>query len=285
MRLSKSDRRGYTLILFIVCLIVGYRLLQNVGSTEDRAFAIDSTERSVIEHFQNETNHLHEGTFTNQKESRILFRFNPNTADSADLSKLGFSQLQISNIFKYRKKGGMWKSANDFKRLYGLSEEQYQAVAPYIVIPSPKKSQSPLPIMINSQPTKFKEVTLIDLNLADTTTLKKIPGIGSYYSKKICEYREKLGGYISVDQVNEIKGLPAEIDKWFYISDSAKIKKISINDASFREIIRHPYMNYERTKHIFEQIRKYGRISSWKELEGNHFTPHDTTLLYPYFKF
>lgn len=53
---------------------------------------------------------------------------------------------------------------------------------------------------------KIKAGEHIVLNTADTTALKTVPGIGSYYARKIIAYGQRLGGYVSVDQLDEIEG-------------------------------------------------------------------------------
>ena len=62
------------------------------------------------------------------------FPFDPNTADSTTLLRLGFKPWQAKAICNYRRKGGRWRSAEDCKRIYGFSEADYQRLKPYIRI-------------------------------------------------------------------------------------------------------------------------------------------------------
>ena len=128
--------------------------------------------------------------------------------------------------------------------------------------------------------------SLVDLNEADTTLLKKIPGIGSYYAKRIVEQRNNLGGYVSTQQLSEIKGLDSTAIRWFTIETDYKPCKLNVNKASFRELYRHPYLNYEQVKEIFNYRNNYGRIRAWEDLSlSRQFTKKDFERLTPYFTF
>jgi DNA uptake protein ComE-like DNA-binding protein len=221
------------------------------------------------------------------------FPFNPNTADSATLIKVGLKSWQVKNLLAYRRAGGRWKDADDFKRLYGLSEEEYQRLRPYIQIPPPvkdvyftEKDRARQDSLRQLRPEKFAELTVLDLNTVDTLTLRKIPGIGVGYSRSIVSYRQRLGGFVSVAQLKEIDGLPARIEEWFAVDENAEVNRISINKSDFKTLVRHPYLSYEQVKVITTHIRKYGPLRSWKDLQlYPEFTPHDFERLTPYFVF
>ena len=135
-------------------------------------------------------------------ESRKVerFPFDPNTADSTQLLRLGLQPWQVRNIYKYRARGGIYRRKEDFARLYGLTVKQYRELEPYIRI---SDDYQPAATLVNRQaqqepspsepryerdtlryPVKIKEDEHIVLNTADTTQLKKVPGIGTYYAKE-----------------------------------------------------------------------------------------------------
>ncbi len=203
------------------------------------------------------------------------FYFDPNTADSTELLRLGLRPWQVRNIYKYRARGGRYHRPEDFSRLYGLTKGDYDRLCPYIRIadeykliadlPQFKQPQDSLPTAVSHQQEKFTQGVLVDLNLADTTTLKKIPGIGSYYARRIIEYRTRLGGFVSVRQLNEIKELPQEVHRWFTI-DSIVPPSLHINRMSLEQLRRHPYLNFYQSKVIVEHRRKYGPIKKMQAL-------------------
>lgn len=230
--------------------------------------------------------------------SKKLFPFDPNHDDSLTLSRIGLSPWQIHNMMRYREAGGIWRSVDDFRRLYGLSEKDFQKLRPYIRIAAADRKKKYIPYQDYSYSVpqgeipnyehidKMEEGQRIDANTSDTTEIKRIPGIGSYYARKIVTYRDRLGGFVNTNQIEEIEGLPAGTSRWFTIEKQPTIKKIRINHASFKEIVRHPYISYEQTKVIVNHIRHYGPLQGWNELRlYKEFQEKDFILLEPYFSF
>ena len=117
----------------------------------------------------------------------VLTEFDPNTADSLLFAQLGFPGWMIGNIKNYRAKGGRFKQPEDFAKIYGLSDEQFATLLPYISIRQTETSHvDSLQLLIRSEKRdtfpkieKLAKGTIIELNRADTTQLKMIPGIGS----------------------------------------------------------------------------------------------------------
>ena len=243
---------------------------------------------------------LHQERLYTPQISDSLFAFDPNHTDSVKLLKLGLSNWQVANMMKYRRKGGKWRSVDDFQRLYGLSKTDFKKLKPYIRIAEKDKRGRFVPFEYyyneyaankSEKPRyekieKLKEGVTLDLEHADTTILKQIPGIGSYYASKIVKYRERLGGFISTNQLYDIEGLPSNVSKWFTLSSKPSVKKIRINHATFKELVRHPYINYEQTKDIVNHVRQYGPLHSFKELRlYKEFSEKDFQRLEPYIQF
>jgi DNA uptake protein ComE-like DNA-binding protein len=116
---------------------------------------------------------------------------------------------------------------------------------------------------------KFEKGTLVELNTADTTILKKVPGIGSVYAKRIVGYRNLLGGYYSVMQLSEVYGVDEErynaLASWF-TADTSQIIKLPVNELSQDSLRRHPYINYNQAKIITQLRRQKGKITGWENL-------------------
>ena len=135
---------------------------------------------------------------------------------------------------------------------------------------------------------KLAEGETIFLNKSDTTDWKKIPGIGSTYASRIVKYRDLLGGFVSVDQLREVYGID---DKLFvkiypYVEVDGEYTKIAVNKLEFKELLRHPYLNYKQVKAIFDLRRRKGNISSINELALlNEFASEDIERLAPYLEF
>lgn len=228
------------------------------------------------------------------------FPFDPNTADSTQLLRLGLQPWQVRNIYKYRAKGGIYRQKEDFAKLYGLTVKQYRELEPYIRISS---DYQPAAILVETResrdsryssdtrdsslryPVKIKENEHVVLNTADTTQLRTVPGIGTYYAKEIVRHGQWLGGYVSVDQLDEIEGFPQESKKYFVIQ-GASPKKLNVNKLNLQQLRKHPYINYYQAKTIVDYRRLHGKIASLDDLRlSKDFPPEAIRRLEPYVEF
>ena len=132
---------------------------------------------------------------------------------------------------------------------------------------------------------KYPEGTLVEVNSADTTELKKIPGIGSGIAGGIVRYRERLGGFYALSQLEEVKHVTPELLKWFKL-DNDSIRKLEINKASLNKLRAHPYLTFYQAKVIVEHRRKKGHIKSLSQLAlYEEFTEKDLERLSAYISF
>jgi len=236
--------------------------------------------------------------------SKESFYFDPNTADSTQLLRLGLQPWQVRNIYRYRAKGGVYRKKEDFARLYGLTVKDYRRLEPYIRI-----SEDYLPastLVGNARRTSFSSGTSfpsstsnykkdslrypvkirkgehVVLNIADTAMLRQVPGIGAYYAKEIVRYGKWLGGYVSVDQLDEIDNFPEEAKKYFVIEKSDP-QKLNVNKLTLQQLRRHPYINFYQAKAITDYRRLHGDIKSLRDLRfSSDFTDEDIRRLEPY---
>jgi len=111
------------------------------------------------------------------------------------------------------------------------------------------------------RPFKYHEITVVNLNTADTIELKKIPGIGSNIASMIVGYRKQLGGFYDVSQLSEINLDYEQLQPWFSI-DENDIQRINVNKSSVDYLRRHPYINFYQAKAIVEYRRLYGNIKN-----------------------
>ena len=206
------------------------------------------------------------------------FPFNPNTLTEEEWKQMGLTDRQIRNIMNYRAKGGKFYSKNDLGKLYTISEEEFAQLEPFIVLPevsrvasgkSTSKKQEEL-TGEEPKPTK-KAIPIVDLNTVDSTTLVELPQIGGYMASRIIEFREKLGGFVNMKQLRDVKGMDstrfATIQPYIIICE-VEIQKVDVNRADFKTLVHHPYLNYEQVKRIFNQREKRGMIKNWAQLEA-----------------
>lgn len=133
----------------------------------------------------------------------------------------------------------------------------------------------------------------ININTADTTQLKRIPGIGSYYAKRIVQHRERLGGLYSPTQLREIENFPESSLQYMTVGERqqstalpAGVRRIRINNLNARDLSRHPYIRYAQAKQIEERRRMKGNFTSAGELGAlPSFSQQEITRLAPYLDF
>jgi len=292
---SQSERRAVVVLMTLIALFVaGIVWLPDVKKT----LVVDMPERDSmgLKNFERE---MQVKSFRRKeradsavvKSPVVLNPFDPNTADSIELSSLGLSRLVVRNILKYRQKGGHFRTVESFARIYGLKEKEFEKLKPYIRIVRTEKSE---PVKVDSIASvakvekkvfKYPEGTQVDINLADTTELKKIPGIGSGIAKAIVGYRKRLGGFYSLEQLAEIKYVTPELFEWFKLEETS-VRKLEINKSGLDKLRLHPYINFYQAKVIVEHRRKKGPIKSLSQLAlYEEFTEKDLIRLSAYISF
>lgn len=282
--LTKSDRRTIILLLCIIATALGVIYLTD--SRQETATLKDASVKKVDKRSQ----HIY--YYQGEPRQAELFPFDPNTADSTQLLRLGLQPWQVRNIYKYRAAGGVYRKPRDFARLYGLTLKQYRRLEPYIRIkeedmPADNYFYAYEPIEERDTvryPIKIQSDERIVLNRADTTILRKVPGIGSHFARKIVEYRRRLGGFYRVQQLLEIEDFPETAIAFFIIPDSTQPKPcINVNRLSLNELKRHPYINFYQARDIVDYRRLHGPIKSLKELSlSRDFTPEAIERLEAY---
>lgn len=288
-----------SLLLIVAAIAIG---VSQCKKSDERADVLTIAERKALNEAAKNIEQSEKSArapYASAHLAEQLFPFDPNHADSATLLRLGLSKWQVSNMMKYRQRGGRWRSPDDFRRLYGLSENDFQRLRPYIriakadqrgkYVPFPREPYYGVPkgeeVNYEKQP-KLSEGITLPLNTSDTTALKQLPGIGSYYAQKIVKYRERLGGFVNTTQLADVEGLPAGLSRWFTVESNPQVKQLRINHATFKELVRHPYLSYEQTKVIVNHVRQYGPIHSWRDLRlYKEFSEKDFERLTPYIRF
>lgn len=132
---------------------------------------------------------------------------------------------------------------------------------------------------------KYASGIIIDVNTADTSILKKIPGIGSVISSNIVDYRNRLGGFYDVKQLLEVKYVDSTLLDWFEVKSDV-FRKINVNEVGIDKLRSHPYMDFYKAKAIMDFRRKRGRIQGMSQISMfKEFTEEDMDKLSHYFSF
>ncbi len=271
---TKAERRGiYFLLVLIGLVVVADRLLflfEKPGVADIKKFQelIASSEPDML-----------------LSKNQTLFPFDPNTIDSAALDSLLLSEKIKRNILKYRSRGGSFRNAADFSRLYGMNDSIMDVLAAYLIFPKSNEHGFPATDRFdararivnpnagkgnygngedrirNSRSSKF----ILDINQADSVQFRALPGIGGVLSKRIVKYRERLGGFYSVDQLLEVYGIKPDVLDAFkdrLTVNPEDVVLLDINFADVARLARHPYCPKEMAQRIVKFRSIHGFIEN-----------------------
>ena len=242
---NNKQRRG--LVAFVV--IIG--LLQIVILVmKNRSFTNETADYKVDTKTQLQIDSLKQLTL----KKFDLQPFNPNFITDYKGFKLGMTTSEIDKLLKFRSTGKYVNSAAEFQQVTGVSTEVLDKISPYFKFPEWTQNKKANSYAENSEQVVLKN---IDLNKATVEELVAIKGIGDYYANAIINERQKLGGFVSIHQIDFIKGLRPEAVKILKqntsVKNSATIKKVNVNTATKEELAQIPYIN----SHIARQIVVY----------------------------
>ena len=287
--LTRKDRRG-TLVLLLLILLVcivpfAYPLLVKkklAGNMPlDSSLALLKTKQAdkIYDHdeagedgprrsYRPSTGYA---SYNNTNKGS-LFDFDPNTISEEGWKKLGLRDKTIATIMNYRSKGGKFKQAEDIKNIWGLFPDEAARLLPYVHIAAADNNTPVKNYSNDFYQTKYdnkKEYASVDINASDTSAWIALPGIGSKLSQRIINFRDKLGGFNSIDQVAETFGLA---DSTFqkikpFLKVSGDVRKININTATIDELKLHPYVRYQLGNAIVQFRTQHGNFTSIQELK------------------
>ena len=287
---SKRDRKGIFWLLFILLSLIIFRLsrhwfppsqhdyseeiaalIEELESRRDSITQLQRGSQPPVSHVPANEKKIESSSSSSSSLAKPeLFYFNPNLLERNGWSKLGFSERQVDVIFNFKKNGGVFYQKEDLARLYCLDDEKYDELEPWIKLEVSRES-------------------VLNLNSADTSELKALKGIGSYYANKIVDHRAELGGYHSFDQLLEIWKMRPETVKMLVencVLDSTSVKRIPINSVDQEKLKRHPYFDWNLANAVVSYRVQHGRFNSWSDLRRIKLFDEETELkLKPYIGF
>ncbi len=271
---SKRERNG---IFFLVIIIIGLQLIYFfVDFSSDEKVDIN---QSTIIAFQKEFDSLNQ--IVSKKNTTQKFQFNPNYLTDFRAYQLGMSVDEIDKLIAYRSTGKYINSVKEFQNVTGVNDSLLNIIAPLFKFPKWVNKNKPsikLPESVN--------IVIQDINSVSGNDFIKI-GVHPKIATRIIKYREKLNGFSYNYQLYEVWGLSKNIaDKilqHYKVLEQPKIEKLNINEASFKEVLRIVYLDYELTKKIFnykDEVAEIQNIEELKKIEGFPLDKFDRIALY-----
>lgn len=261
---NSSQRNG---ILFLLLLVSGFAVINNyIDFTTENLLDTNSKEVLAV---QKELDSIR--TLLTESNQPKIYPFNPNFITDFKGYKLGMSSEEIDRLLDYRKQNKWINSKEDFKKVTKVSDSFLDQISSYFKFPDWISNPKP---KYSDWRKGFKEKTFdqkIDLNSATQLELEKVNGIGEALSKRIIDYRDKLGGFTNDIQLYEVYGLDYQLtDKVrndFTVKTPKEIIKMNLNKISASDIATVPGISFELAKRIWEFRILNERIVDFIELK------------------
>lgn len=244
---SKSQRIGIIFLFILIFVCQGIYFFNNFNSTEN-----SPKEKAQWLSFQKEMDSL---KLFKSNFKPTIYPFNPNFITDFKGYKLGMSVVEIDRLLAFRKQNKFVNSAEEFQQVTKVSDSLLKAISPYFKFPDWVKNKKSFNNSYEKKDfSKPEKKFFLDINLASQEDLIKVYGIGEGLSKRILEQKEKLGSFVSMEQMNDVWGLSPEVienlNKSFFVKNTSAIKKMNINSASIKELSQFPYFKYNLAKEI-----------------------------------
>lgn len=210
-------------------------------------------------------------------ESRVsqkeTFPFDPNNISPEEWKRLGISDKTTRTILNYRNKGGKFRSAEDLRKIWGIKNEDAERLIPFVRIevkPQTEKTINDPPNLQPKQPVTRSTPKEIDINTATVEEWKTLPGIGEVLANRIIKFRERIGGFVSMEQLHKTYGISDSvfqlIDPYLKL-DPANLPKLNLNTASAFDIRRRLNVSTAVGKAIVMYRDQYGPYQSINDLK------------------
>jgi DNA uptake protein ComE-like DNA-binding protein len=296
--LTKKERNGIAwFLIFTATILTLPKILRYLSSNPNTTNDIVDLSKDTMSHLElaeyKKTDYWHKQTpkkYEKVAENNFnfngqLFEFDPNFTSEDSLKLLGFSEKSIQMILSSRSKGFTFFSVRDLERTYGMDGKFIDRVAPYF-----KRVKSNSYTTSNVLTYEQSKITIrrIELNNADSLDLEQLPKIGETLARRIINYRKRLGGYINKEQLvsdNILHDSIYQAVQSYIDVDTSAIKRININTANYRSMIKHPYFTPKMTTAIEKYRKQHGKfqyasdirkIIAIKKEEGMKILPYIT---------
>lgn len=266
-RFTKAQANGslVLLLLIVIALITNWAIPHfispNIESTDSsiaKAFSEFEQEQLALNALKNPSSKVSEKT---------LFAFDPNTIDSNGCLALGLRPKTIHLFLNWRRKGKIFRTKDDFKQVYTLTEEEYNQLQPFINIQQQSTTEQPF-----FNKTQRSIPDKIAINTTDSATLVLLRGIGPTLAHKIIQKRNALGGFHKLEQLIEVYKFPDTT--WAMLAekliiDGSKINKLNLNTSSLEELSKHPYVGEKIAQNIIllrQGLKRFEKLEQLRQV-------------------
>ena len=205
---------------------------------------------------------------TGNASKHETFAFDPNSATENDWKRLGIEDRTIRTIINYRNKGGKFRTAEGLRKIWGMQKEDADRLIPFVQIEQPDLKTD---YRTNyQQPVTRNKINTVDINTATVEEWKALPGIGEVIANRIIKFREKIGGFTSIEQVHKTYGISDSVFqkiKAFLTISQSKSSGLDLNQASVADLQMMPGISEAVAKAIVIYRQQYGPYKSVIDLK------------------
>ncbi len=270
--LSRSQQNGIFVLVLLIIIVQGILFSFDFYSDPNVSTDIDKKE---LEFYRNKLDSLKAAQSKTSRDT--IYPFNPNYITDYKGYQLGMSIEEIDRLLKYRAEGKWINSAEDFKKVTGVSDSLLDVVK--VNFRFPEWTQNTRHVIAKESYTQKPAVVIADLNSASSEDLQKVKGVGEVLSERIIKYRYKIGGYLDMIQLKDVYGLSPEvienINRMFTIQSRPEKTRQDLNKMGVGQLSEIPYFDYELSRKIISYRKLHEGIRSFEELSGIDGFPSD----------
>lgn len=264
LEFSKKTRKS--LLIFLVVVIVVALLPRIVVSfLPKKELKFSKEEKRTLSFKPTFNQYQRSYTFRKKIFRRPPSKFDPNLYTITDWMYLGLSKKQAASVIKFGKYG--FKSNEQLSKVFVIPKQLFDLIKDSTIYGTKKG------LLVSATTHEVKKETviqLLELNSASEEELLAIPGIGPFFAKNILKQREKLGGFISLNQLLECWKFDddklAEVKPYMKV-DPLKVQKLNINTATAEEFKKHPYFTWNLANSLYKIRKQKGSYSSIEEIK------------------
>jgi competence protein ComEA len=280
---SQREVNGFLWLITIMVLLTAAPFLFSRIYSSDQPISANPADQQLLDSLVAQLEKAPD-TYNRSRKTIVtvpLYKFNPNTLALEQWQAFGLPKYLGQRILNYRSKVGDFTYRAELGKIYGMPDSVFQRLYPFIDLPETKPDNydrkgigssrpHPTPGWENRPRERFV-LAPFNINTADTTQLKQIRGIGSKLSARIVKYRDRLGGFYSLEQLHEVYGLQPEVidslNKYTFVAKAHTPARINLNTATIEELRTHPYMTSNLARAIVAYREQHGRFESVEELK------------------
>lgn len=206
-----------------------------------------------------------------------LYDFDPNKIRDDEWLNFGIPEHTVKSIRNYLNKGGRFRKPEALLSIYGMDTVIAKKLIPFVKIKEEKSIQAygtSIDLDVSTIDSRFrkpaqKELTILDINSADSASLEALPWIGEKMASRIIKFRDACGGFYTVDQIAGIYGVSDTAFLHFrsYLQIGKKeIRRLNVNTDPIDILSKHPYIQYRQAKALVAYRTQHGPFKSGQDL-------------------